>query len=63
MNSSSTEPPIESELLDLDAIPFTKVRDLEGDDLRRSTRHVVERTSQVRARYHSANAGAGERID
>jgi hypothetical protein len=63
MNSSSTEPPIESELLDLDAIPFTKLRDLEGDELRRSTRHVVERTSLVRARYRSTESGAGERID
>ena len=63
MNSSSTEPPIESELLDLDAIPFTKLRDLDGDELRRSTRHVVERTSLVRTRYRSSNDGGGERID
>jgi hypothetical protein len=63
MNSSGTEPGIESDLIDLDAIPFTKLREHDNDDLRRSLRHVVERANQVRARYKTSNAGGGERID
>jgi hypothetical protein len=63
MNSSGTEPGIESELIDLEAVPFTALRDVDDDDLRRSLRHVVERASNVRARYRSGNVSGGERID
>ncbi|GAB2756665.1 hypothetical protein GCM10027199_33170 [Amycolatopsis magusensis] len=61
--SASTEPDMESALLDLDAIPFTALRYLDGVTLRHSAHHVVERTSHVRARYRSGNNNAGERID
>jgi hypothetical protein len=63
MNSPGTEPGVVSDLLDLEAVPFTTMRDLDGESLRASLRHVVERTSHVHARYASSNAGAGERID
>lgn len=66
MNSFSvdSEPGIESELMDLDAVPFTTLRDLDSDALRHSLHHVVERTRHLRARYRSDNkATAGERID
>ncbi len=63
--SASTEPDIESALIDLDAVSFTALRELDGEAFRRSARHVVERTTLVRARYRSDNGGAGggERID
>jgi hypothetical protein len=57
------EPGIESQLIDLDAVPFTRLRDLDTEALRRSQRHVVERTRGLRARYRSGNASGGERID
>jgi hypothetical protein len=65
MNSFSAtfEPPIESELIDLDAVPFTALRDLDSATLRHSANHVTERTSRVRARYRSSNPSGGERID
>ena len=65
MNSFSAdiEPGIESELMDLDNVPFSTLRELDSDALRHSLRQVVERTRQVRARYRSSGTGSGERID
>lgn len=63
MNSSDVEPGIESQLIDLEAVPFTKLRERDDEVLRQSLLHVVERTSRVHARYRSSNAGGGERID
>ncbi len=63
MNSSGTEPGIESELIDLEAVPFTTLRDLDSEPLRKSLLHVVERTRGVRAPYKSTNGAGGERID
>lgn len=65
MNSfSATEPDIESALIDLGAVPFSALRDLDSEALRHSAHHVVERTRHVRARYRSTNnTGGGERID
>ncbi len=65
MNSFSvdSEPGIESDLMDLDTIPFTTLRELDSEALRHSLRHVVERTRHVRARYRSGTGGTGERID
>ncbi|MFC9253038.1 hypothetical protein [Amycolatopsis thailandensis] len=61
--SASTEPDIESALIDLDDVSFTALRELDGEAFRRSAHHVVERTAHVRARYRSGSNGAGERID
>ena len=61
--SASIEPSIESELIDLDAVPFTALRDMDSEALRHSMNHVVERTRHVRAHYRSAGGSNGERID
>lgn len=63
MNSFFTEPGVESELIDLDDVSFSRLRELEGAALRRSLAHVLERTASVRVRYSSQNASTGERID
>lgn len=63
MNSPGTEPGVVSDLVDLEAVSFTDMRDLEDEPLRASLRHVVDRASRIHARYPSSNAGAGERID
>ncbi|MBB5855561.1 hypothetical protein ACFQ05_36370 [Amycolatopsis umgeniensis] len=61
--SAGTEPDIESALIDLDAVSFTALRELDSEAFRDSAHHVVERTTHVRARYRSGSAGTGERID
>lgn len=61
--SAGTEPGIESELIDLDAVPFTALRGIDSDALRQSVDHVVERARHVGARYRSGAGGTGERID
>ncbi|MFI5562614.1 hypothetical protein ACIA2T_25330 [Amycolatopsis japonica] len=61
--SADTEPDIESALIDLDAVSFTALRELDSEAFRRSAHHVVERTTLVRARYRSTGGGNGERID
>ncbi len=61
--SASTEPDIESALIDLDGIPLTALRGLDDEAFRHSALHVVERTRHLHARYRSANPPGGERID
>jgi hypothetical protein len=65
MNSFSAdiEPGFESDLIDLDGVPFTRLRELDSEPLRRSLGQVVERTRLVSARYPSQPSGTGERID
>jgi hypothetical protein len=63
MSSSGSQPGIESKLIDVDRVPFTKLRELDGETLRDSVQHVVERASLVRAVHRSSNAAGGERID
>ena len=63
MNSSGAEPGIESELIDLDGVPFTRLHELSGENLRQSMHRVVERTRLLHAPYRSSNASGGERID
>jgi hypothetical protein len=63
MTTSSDEPGIESELIDLTAVPFATLRSLDGRALQGSMRHVVERAGQVRVTYRSNSATGGERID
>ncbi|WP_249027368.1 hypothetical protein [Amycolatopsis alba] len=61
--SVSTEPDIESALIDLDDVSFSALRELDSAAFRHSAHHVVERTTHVRARYRSAGTAGGERID
>lgn len=63
MTSSGTEPGVESSLLDVERVPFTKLRELDDETLRNALDHVVERARLVRAPYRSSNASGGERID
>jgi len=63
MNSSGTGAGIESELIDLDGVPFTRLCELGDEPLRRSMHRVVEQTAHLRAPYRSVNAGQGERVD
>ncbi|MFE5564652.1 hypothetical protein ACFQ68_06640 [Amycolatopsis japonica] len=57
------EPDIESALIDLGAVSFTALRELDSEAFRHSARQVVERTTLVRARYRSGTGNNGERID
>lgn len=63
MTSSGTEPGVESGLLDLERVPFTKLRELDDETLRSALHHVVERAHLVQAPYRSSNSSGGERID
>ncbi|MFD5824329.1 hypothetical protein [Lentzea sp. NPDC060358] len=63
MTSSSAEPGVQSNLLDLERVPFAKMRELDAEILRNALGHVVERARLVRAPYRSSNASGGERID
>jgi hypothetical protein len=63
MSSSGSQPGIESKLIDVDRVPFTKLHELDGETLRDAVRHVVERTSLVRVVRRSGQSGGGERID
>jgi hypothetical protein len=63
MNSAASESGIESELINLDGVPFTKLRELTDESLHRSMHRVVEHTRCLRAPYRSASSTAGERID
>ncbi|WP_394621417.1 hypothetical protein JNUCC0626_20650 [Lentzea sp. JNUCC 0626] len=63
MSSSGLEPDLESALIDLEGVPFTKLRHLNSEALRRSLTHVVERASLVSAGYRSSDESGGERID
>lgn len=63
MNSANTEPGIESELVELDGVPFTSLRQVGGEVLRQSMIGVVARAERVQARYRSGSTTAGERVD
>lgn len=63
MSSSGLEPDLESALIDLEGVPFTRLRELDSDLLRQSLQHVVERAGHVSTGYRSTNASGGERID
>jgi hypothetical protein len=61
--SSETEPGVESELVDLGDVAFASLRELDGEVLRQSMGHVVDRTRRLRPGYRSNGSGGGERID
>jgi hypothetical protein len=54
------EPGVESQLVDLGAVPLAVLRELDGTAIRRSLLHVVEQTGYPRA---NADQGGAERID
>ncbi|MFB9682885.1 hypothetical protein [Amycolatopsis plumensis] len=58
---SSTEPQIESELLDVNGIPLAKLRTLDHGGLRKALRHAVERVAYIPV---TASGSAGvKRVD
>jgi hypothetical protein len=60
--SSDVESEIESELVDLSAVPFRELRSLDDVMVARSLRHVVGRTATMRFR-RTNQEGQGGRID
>lgn len=62
MNSADTNPGIESELIDLSAIPFDRLRDLDNIALHQAVHHTLTRTTHLRGRRSQSGEG-GERID
>jgi FXSXX-COOH protein len=63
MNSAGADAGIESELIDLDGVPLTQLRELDSELLGQSMHRVVERTRHIRARYRSGQPSGGERVD
>ena len=63
MNSADTEPAIESELIDLSAVPLDRLRGLNSSVIQEAMHHVLERTGRLRSVRRSGEGGQGERID
>jgi hypothetical protein len=63
--SVDTEPGVVSELIDLDRIPLSELRELNHAALHKSLRHVVTRTTviDVVASYDRPPDGGAERVD
>jgi len=59
---SVRETGIESELLDLGGVSLTRLRTMDGRELRRSLRHAVERVTHIPVTASSGEGGA-KRID
>ena len=61
---SVREAGIESELLDLGGVSLTRLRTMEGRELRRSLRHAVERVSHIQVTASGSGGGNdAKRID
>lgn len=58
---SSGDAGIESELLDLGEVPLSRLRTLDGSELRSSVRHVVERVSYIPVT--ASGSGGAKRVD
>lgn len=64
MISTNTGPGIESELIDLSAVSFGRLRELNSSVLHEAMSHALARTGTLRTTYVSASGeGAGERVD
>lgn len=57
---SGGEAGIESELLDLGGVSLSRLRTLDGGELRRALRHAVERASHIQV---TASGSEAKRID
>jgi hypothetical protein len=61
---SGTDDGIESELVDLGGVPLSKLRTLDGSELRNALRHAVERVSYIPVTASGSTGGSGaERVD
>jgi hypothetical protein len=54
---------IESELLDLSGVSLSRLRTLDGNSLRRSLRHAVERVSHIQVTASGPGGGGAQRVD
>jgi hypothetical protein len=63
MTLDDTEASIESQLLDLTAIPFAQLRGLDDVAVRHAMQQAVAHTMSVRALSRSSASSGGERID
>jgi hypothetical protein len=59
---SGAEEGIESELLDLGGVSLTRLRTLDGREMRRALRHAVERVTHVQVTA-SGSSGGAKRVD
>ncbi|MEU4246490.1 hypothetical protein AB0F15_03680 [Amycolatopsis sp. NPDC026612] len=59
---SGAEEGIESELIDLSGVSLTRLRTLEGGEMRRSLRHAVERVTHIPVTASGSGSGA-KRVD
>lgn len=57
---SGAEDGIESELLDLGGVSLTRLRTLDGGELRKSLRHAVERAAHIQV---TASGSEAKRVD
>jgi len=57
---SGADAGIESELLDLDGVSLTRLRTLDGSELRRALQHAVERVTYIQV---TASEGQARRVD
>ncbi len=63
MTFADTEPGIESQLIDLSAVPMTHLRGLNSSALRQAMTSVLERTGRLWDVRANDAGGHGERID
>jgi hypothetical protein len=61
---SGAEDGIESELLDLSGVPLSRLRTLNGGELRKALHHAVERVAYIPVTASGGGGGNGaERVD
>ena len=58
---SDADAGIESELLDLCSVSITRLRTLDGGEIRRALRHAVERVSHIPVT--ASSSGGAKRVD
>lgn len=60
---SGAEDGIESELVDLGGVSLTRLRRLDGGDMRKALRHAVERVAHIPVTASGGQGAGAERVD
>ena len=60
---SGAEDGIESELVDLGGVSLTRLRTLDGGDMRKALRHAVERVAHIPVTASGGQGAGAERVD
>jgi len=60
---SGAEDGIESELVDLGGVSLTRLRTLEGGEMRRAVRHAVERVAHIQVTASGSGGNGAKRVD